>query len=450
MLSVIVPTLDEATVIAASLDALAPLRAQGHEVIVVDGGSRDATAAIARPRADAVIDAPRGRAAQMNAGAALARGDALVFLHADTRLPPDALGAIAAALARGARWGRFDVTLDGHSRLLPLVATAMNVRSRATGIATGDQAMFVARDAFAAAGGFAPLPLMEDIALSARLNAVAGPPATLRQRVVTSGRRWDAHGALRTIASMWRLRFDYWRGVAPARLAARYRSSPPSRAPTLIVFARAPVAGRVKTRLAASIGVDAALAAYRELAERTLAVAAGARAAGIVGEIQLWCDPDTSHPALDAWRERYGAALRTQRGADLGARMRNALADAVQDDGARIVVGTDCASLDVATLADAAAALLAHDAVLAPAEDGGYVLVGVRRDLDLFSDMPWSTPGLLRATRARLAALGTRAAELPMQWDIDTAADWARYRALSARTPQMPSPTPASARVAQR
>ena len=429
MLSVIVPALNEAAVIAACLDALAPLRAAGHEAIVVDGGSTDATAAIARAHADVVIDAARGRASQMNAGAAVARGDTLAFLHADTRLPRDAPVAIAAALAKGARWGRFDVALDGRSRLLPLVAASMNLRSRMTGIATGDQAIFVSRAAFDAAGGFDSLPLMEDVALSARLKAIAGRPACLRQRAVVSGRRWDANGAMATIATMWRLRFDYWRGVDPARLAARYRGTSAAPAPTLIVFAKAPVQGCVKTRLAASLGAAAAVAAYRELAERTLAVAAAARAAGVVGEVQLWCDPDTAHATFDAWRVRFGAALRTQRGADLGARMHAALAEALRDAGRGIVIGTDCATLDVAYLARAAAALAERDAVFGPAEDGGYVLVGLRRDLDVFSGMPWSAPGLMAATRARLAALDASAAELPTQWDVDTEADWARYRA---------------------
>jgi len=198
MLSVIVPTRNEAPHIGACLDALAPLRAQGHEVIVVDGGSADATLAHARGRADLVIDAARGRASQMNAGAAAAHGDVLVFLHADTRLPPDAATAISAALGRGARWGRFDATLHGEATLLPVVAKAMNLRSRVTGIATGDQAIFVTRAAFDAAGGFPPLPLMEDVALSTRLKRVAGRPACLRERSVLLSRMTLAVAIMRS------------------------------------------------------------------------------------------------------------------------------------------------------------------------------------------------------------------------------------------------------------
>lgn len=221
-LSIIVPVLNEAEGIAATLDALAPLRAAGHELIVVDGGSHDATVPLSRERADQVLDGPRGRARQMNAGAALAQGEVLLFLHADTRLPPSADAHIATALAQAAVWGRFDVHIEGRSRWLPVVASMMNLRSRLSGIATGDQAIFVRRDVFQRVGGFADQQLMEDIELSRRLRALRRP-ACLRARVVTSGRRWDSRGAWPTIVLMWRLRWRYWRGVAPDELARAYR-----------------------------------------------------------------------------------------------------------------------------------------------------------------------------------------------------------------------------------
>jgi len=219
-LSIIVPALDEASGIAATLAALAPLRARGHEVIVADGGSADGTPALATPLADKVIAAPRGRARQMNAGAAQASGEALLFLHADTRLPPDADRLVSAAL--GARlWGRFDVRIDGRSRLLGMVAFCMNWRSRLTGIATGDQAIFVRRGDFA---GFPEIALMEDIAFSGAMKR-RGAPACLRERVTTSGRRWDERGAMCTIVHMWRLRLAYALGANPDELARRYARS---------------------------------------------------------------------------------------------------------------------------------------------------------------------------------------------------------------------------------
>ncbi|BDG10008.1 TIGR04283 family arsenosugar biosynthesis glycosyltransferase [Anaeromyxobacter paludicola] len=222
VLSIVVPTLDEAAGIAAHLAPLQPLRAEGCEVIVVDGGSRDGTPALARPLADAVLSAPRGRGPQLNAGAAAARADLLLFLHADTRLPPGAVAAVRAALAGGRRdWGRFDLAIAGRHPLLPLVARLVSWRSRFTGIATGDQAIFVRRARFEAAGRFPEIPLMEDLALSAALRR-AGRPACLRERVVTSGRRWESRGVLRTVLLMWWLRFLFWAGRDPADLARRY------------------------------------------------------------------------------------------------------------------------------------------------------------------------------------------------------------------------------------
>ena len=221
-LSVVMPVLDEAAGISATLRALAPLRARGHEVIVVDGGSADATVALAAAGADRVIQGPRGRARQMNAGAAVAQGEVLLFLHADTVLPDAADGAIRQAMAAGARWGRFDVTISGSEALFPLIATLMNLRSRFSGIATGDQAIFVERHLFMQLGGYADQPLMEDIDLCRRLRALS-PPACLRQRVQTSGRRWQQRGVWRTVWLMWRLRWRYWRGVSPEALARAYR-----------------------------------------------------------------------------------------------------------------------------------------------------------------------------------------------------------------------------------
>jgi rSAM/selenodomain-associated transferase 2 len=224
-LSIILPVLNEAPDIVAALQALAPLRHAGAEVIVVDGGSADHSAELAVPYADRVINAPRGRASQMNAGAAAANGGVLLFLHADTRLPAGADRFVAHAVAAGRHWGRFDVRIEGRSVWLPLVAAMMNRRSRLTGIATGDQAMFVSRAAFAAAGGFPDIPLMEDIELSRRLLGI-GRPACLAARATTSGRRWEAQGVWRTIRRMWWLRLRYFLGADPRRLAAEYGYAP--------------------------------------------------------------------------------------------------------------------------------------------------------------------------------------------------------------------------------
>lgn len=221
--SLIVPVLNEAAHIATTLQALVAWRAQGAEVIVVDGGSTDATRAACAGLADHVLRSPRGRARQMMLGASQARGKVLLFLHADTRLPPGAHAAIGAALASGRHaWGRFDVAISGASRMLPVIASLMNLRSRLTGIATGDQAVFVTRAAFDAVGGFPDQLLMEDVELSRRLCRI-GPPACLRLRVLTSGRRWEQFGVWRTVLLMWRLRWRYWRGTPADELARHYR-----------------------------------------------------------------------------------------------------------------------------------------------------------------------------------------------------------------------------------
>ena len=207
-LSIVIPVLNEAAAMDGLLAALAPLLACGAQVILVDGGSVDDTAGLARQTAGVtLVSSPRGRAMQMNAGAQMAQGAALLFLHADTQLPPDADRLVAQALQGGkVCWGRFDVTIAGRPCMLRVVAAFMNARSRLTGVATGDQAMFMTRTAFDAVGGFPAQPLMEDVELSRRLLRLSRP-ACLRQRVTTSGRRWESHGVWPTIWLMWRLRW---------------------------------------------------------------------------------------------------------------------------------------------------------------------------------------------------------------------------------------------------
>jgi rSAM/selenodomain-associated transferase 2 len=228
-LSIIIPTLNEAQGIVDHLSALQPLRRGSCEVIVVDGGSSDDTVALAAPLADRVISARRGRASQMNAGAKSVRGNVLLFLHADTRLPECADSLLTKELADERWvWGRFDIAIEGRHPLLGVVAWFMNLRSRLTGIATGDQAIFTRRETFAKVGGFPELPLMEDIALSRRLKCLARP-LCISDRVTTSGRRWEQQGVLRTIVLMWWLRAWYWLGADPARLAQAYAAASPER-----------------------------------------------------------------------------------------------------------------------------------------------------------------------------------------------------------------------------
>src|SRR5258708_16049477 len=238
-LSIVVPTLNEAAGIVVFLDALQPLRERGVELILVDGGSRDGTVAAAAPLVDQVLSSPRGRALQMNAGAARAGGDVLLFLHADARLPRDAERLILDGLREtGGGWGRFDIRLSGAAPMLRVVEWMMNRRSRLTGIATGDQGLFVDHGLFDAVGGFPAIALMEDVALSATLKR-HGRPLCLAQKVVASSRRWEKHGIWGTIALMWRLRLAPFLGPGTTPVAGKYYGPGPKH-PRTVIFTPPP------------------------------------------------------------------------------------------------------------------------------------------------------------------------------------------------------------------
>jgi rSAM/selenodomain-associated transferase 2 len=221
-IAIIIPALNEAATLEATLRPLQSWRRAGHQLILVDGGSSDDTVSVARPLVDRVLGSAPGRALQMNLGAEAACGDLLLFLHADTRLPPEADRLILRAVEHR-RWGRFDVRLSGGHWLLRAVERMMNWRSCLSGIATGDQGIFVERELFERVGGFPELPLMEDIVLSKRLKRAAGRPACIHIPLVTSSRRWEQNGILRTILLMWRLRLAFFLGVPANRLARQYR-----------------------------------------------------------------------------------------------------------------------------------------------------------------------------------------------------------------------------------
>lgn len=222
-LSIIVPMLNEAAQLPELFAHLLPLQRAGCEVIFADGGSTDGSAKLAEVAGFSVVNATRSRARQMNAGAARASSDVLLFLHADTRLPKGAMQYVANALAQDDQcWGRFDVCITGRPFMLRVVSRMMNWRSRLSGIATGDQAIFVRRAVFEQLRGFPNQPLMEDVELCKRL-LVFSRPACIAHCVTTSGRRWETRGVWRTILLMWRLRWAYWRGVPADELAKSYR-----------------------------------------------------------------------------------------------------------------------------------------------------------------------------------------------------------------------------------
>lgn len=218
---IIVPMLNEAAGIAAALDRLQFLRTRGHKLVLVDGGSTDGTLTKCAGRMDELRESLPGRARQMNAGAEGQQNDVLLFLHADSQLPPDAEASLQRFFDSGRPWGRFDVRLSGSHWGFRVIERMINWRSRLTGIATGDQGLFIRREVFETLAGFADVPLMEDVELSRRLRA-RSRPYCIASPIVTSSRRWEQHGICRTVLLMWRLRLDYWRGVSPIDLVRRY------------------------------------------------------------------------------------------------------------------------------------------------------------------------------------------------------------------------------------
>jgi len=222
LLSVVIPVRNEAQALPGLLDDLADLRATGAELILVDGGSSDGTCELALGRVDQLLRTAPGRALQMNAGAAVARGEYLWFVHADTRVSVESLESLQGALKERPLWGRFDVRLSGPGLALQVIGAMISLRSRLSGVASGDQGIFVARQHFEAMGGYAQMPLMEDLQLCRRLKALARPRC-LRPPLSTSSRRWEQHGIWRTVVLMWCLRLAYYCGASPEKLARQYR-----------------------------------------------------------------------------------------------------------------------------------------------------------------------------------------------------------------------------------
>jgi len=221
-ISIIIPVLNEESALRAHLPLLQQYRHAGHELIVIDGGSSDASVSVASGLADKVLESSPGRGVQMNAGAVQATGPILLFLHVDTLLPEHAARVVKESLANSDRvWGRFDLKLSGGSSVFRLIEKMINMRSRYTGMATGDQGIFVLRSTFEQAGAYPEIPLMEDLALSSKLKKFSRP-VCLRQRVISSSRRWEQHGIAHTVLLMWILRLQFFLGVSPHFLYRKY------------------------------------------------------------------------------------------------------------------------------------------------------------------------------------------------------------------------------------
>lgn len=222
-ISVIIPVYNEESCIAETLRGLQQIREEGHEIILVDAGSTDDTCALAEPLVDQVIHSAKSRALQMNNGASRAKGQYFWFLHADTRVSPGAMKTLQQVLNdENFKWSRFDIRLSGKHILFRIIERMVNFRSCVTAIATGDQGICVERNLFFQTGCYPEIPLMEDIALSTRLKNVKRP-VCIHEPLITSSRRWEENGIVKTILLMWRLRFLYWVGISPDKLVKMYK-----------------------------------------------------------------------------------------------------------------------------------------------------------------------------------------------------------------------------------
>ena len=430
-LGIVVPALDEAETLPHLLKDLSRLELR-HAVLVVDGGSLDETVHAAREGGAQVMRSRTGRARQMNAGTGLLHAPWLLFLHADSRLDREALRAIERHVRADRRDAAcFALAIDHRHPFYRLVEAGQRVRSRRAGLVYGDQGLLIPRDLFCEVGPYPDEPIMEDVILNRRLLD-AGRLRSLPARISTSPRRYEEQGRIRGWLRNVALIARFLRGAEPARLASGYpprRRPDPSGAPTsgrhdgrgamVLVFAKAPRPGTVKTRLASGVGDEAATDIYRRMGRMVIDQVAEARA-----EVAVCYAPSNAEEEVRAWLGDAPGRYWPQPDGDLGHRMRRmfdlafALADRV------VAVGADAPAVDADTVHRALDALDSADVVLGPATDGGYYLVALRApNPALFADVPWSTDTVLRETAARARESDSRVTYLEVESDIDTADD---------------------------
>ncbi|MFH1723079.1 MAG: TIGR04283 family arsenosugar biosynthesis glycosyltransferase [Elusimicrobiota bacterium] len=436
--SIIVPVWNEARHIAPSLERLrAASPPERVEIVVVDGGSRDGTAQAARPRADRLVSlgAPN-RGAQLHAGAEASSGDLLFFLHSDTRPPSDWCEILERFWSpeRSSSAAATVFSVDyGPGWSYRLVAWGQNTRVRVRRIAYGDAGFCVPRELYVRSGGFPPAPLMEDVLFSRRLRGL-GRIVLLPERIAPSARRLRANGpVVNSLRNSW-IRARFALGATPERLWRDYYGAGPegSRVAegarggrSLLVFLKAPVPGKVKTRLSREIGAARAAEAYAAMAR-----AVREEVECLSGMDIVWSyAPEPGFEDL-AWLGLPGAPFRRQPEGDLGRRLEAAFERAFAESGGPVcAIGTDSPGLPAATITAAFDALESHDLVVGPAEDGGYYLIGMSRHLPgLFCDIPWSGPLVFEKTLERAREEALRVKLLPAYFDVDTARDLERWR----------------------
>ena len=423
LLSVVIPALDEAIHLQALLEDLGRALPTA-DVIVADGGSRDDTVGVARRKHARVLESERGRAAQMNAGAALSEAEWLLFLHADSRLDERAGKALETFLQSappsGVAGAYFEFAFDAEGGLLPAVEWGQRIRERLTGLVYGDQGLLVRRSDYEAVGGHPEQPLMEDVEIVRRLRR-RGRLVRLPARLRTSARRYRRRGVLRTSLRNLTLITGYHLGVSAERLV-RWYPVEPSGTPegrVLLVFAKLPEPGRVKTRLARTMGDRAAARIYSTIARSVVRSVRGGPY-----EVVVCYDPPDRGAEVERWLDMEGIHLWPQGSGDLGARMAGAFERAFEQAREVCIIGTDAPDVDRSLVTTAFAQLDGAPMVLGPAEDGGYYLLALSRpQSELFRGIEWSTDRVAAQTRERASALGLTVYELPVLSDVDEPAD---------------------------
>lgn len=439
-LSIVIPCLNESSQIVTTLNKLQNLRQCGHEIILIDGGSTDDTIDLAKNLVDICIISAPGRARQMNQGAKAASGDILCFLHADTISPDSIDKKILNTLNTNKTiWGFFNIKLSGNQWQFRAIEWFINKRSCLSNVATGDQGIFVCRETFNELSGFSDIPLMEDIELTKRLKKIKTPACIKNHPLITSSRRWEKHGIIRTVLLMWQLRLRYFLGTPAKTLANAYVTHNKSRAhksaphmtditnKQLIIFIKAPVPGQCKTRLIPYLDAELACEFYKELVNTCFKNITPLSNV----DIAIYTTPDINNNFIQNLANTHPASLHIQQGNDLGERMHDAIHTSLKNHDKCVLIGTDCPVLDKPYIDNAFKALDQHDMVLGPAKDGGYVLIGATKiNTRLFDNINWGTRLVLEQSLKNNETAGYSTHLLNTLWDIDEPEDYIKYQNL--------------------
>ena len=423
-LAVVVPTLDESVRLPRLLQDLERLTDLVSEVIVADGGSEDDTVEIARSYGANVLEVTRGRGTQLLAGAGAADAEWIFFVHADCRLTDEAARALRRFLERASPqdFAHFSFALEGRGLFRRVIEAGQKVRERLGGLVYGDQGLVVSRSLYERVGGHPDWVLMEDVGVIDRLRS-AGHRVRLDASLPTSSRRYAREGGVRAWLRNVTLMVRFRMGASPDRLAHSYRPHEEDRreGAAVVVFAKAPVPGRVKTRLAADVGPKEATRIYRTIGLETVEALRGGP-----WSTHVYITPSTPEAlgAVREWLGTDGIAFRTQAPGDLGDRMSAAARETLRRAASMVIVGTDIPGLDAEAIRRALRALETSDVVLGPATDGGYYLIALNEPRpELFEDIPWSTSEVLTETTRAAERAGLSVSLLDPMTDVDTLAD---------------------------